>query len=127
MTWKFFKKLVIADRIRQFADAVFNNPCHTGTIPVWLPVFFFSIEIYTDFSGYSDIAIGAAPCMGSDLCSNFNRPYQFINIWEFWKRWHISLSIWFRDCAYIPFGGNKKGSVRKNLNLLITFILIVLL
>jgi D-alanyl-lipoteichoic acid acyltransferase DltB (MBOAT superfamily) len=123
MAWGFFKKLVIADRIGQYADAVFNNPGHAGTLPVWLAVFFFSIQIYADFSGYSDIAIGAARCMGIDLNINFNRPYLSANIREFWKRWHISLSSWFRDYVYIPLGGNRKGTLRKNINLLITFIL----
>ena len=123
MAWGFFKKLVIADRIGQYADAVFNNPEHAGTLPVWLAIFFFSIQIYADFSGYSDIAIGAARCMGIDLSINFNRPYQSKNIREFWKRWHISLSSWFRDYVYIPLGGNRKDKVRKNINLMLTFIL----
>ena len=123
MAWGFFKKLVIADRIGQYADAVFNHPEHAGTLPVWLAVFFFSIQIYADFSGYSDIAIGAARCMGIDLSINFNRPYSSKNIREFWKRWHISLSSWFRDYVYIPLGGNRKGLLRKNINLLLTFIL----
>ena len=123
MAWGFFKKLVIADRIGQYADAVFNHPEHARTLPVWLAVFFFSIQIYADFSGYSDIAIGAARCMGIDLSINFNRPYQSVNIREFWKRWHISLSSWFRDYVYIPLGGNRKGRFRKNTNLLVTFIL----
>jgi alginate O-acetyltransferase complex protein AlgI len=122
MTWGFFKKLVIADRIGQFVDAVFNNPHYVSTVPVWLAVFFFSIQIYADFSGYSDIAIGAAHCMGFNLSINFNRPYQSRNIREFWKRWHISLSSWFRDYLYISLGGNRKGKMRKNLNLFITFI-----
>lgn len=123
MAWGFFKKLVIADRIGQYADVVFNHPQHAGSFSVWLGVLFFSIQIYADFSGYSDIAIGAARCMGIDLSINFNRPYQSKNIREFWKRWHISLSSWFMDYVYIPLGGNRKGRFRKNLNLLITFIL----
>ena len=123
MAWGFFKNLVIADRIGQYADAVFNNAEHASTLPVWLAVFFFSIQIYADFSGYSDIAIGAARCMGIDLSINFNRPYESKNIKEFWKRWHISLSSWFRDYVYIPLGGNRKGLLRKNINLLLTFIL----
>jgi alginate O-acetyltransferase complex protein AlgI len=123
MAWGFFKKLVIADRIGQYADAVFRHPEHAGALPVWLAVFFFSIQIYADFSGYSDIATGAARCMGIDLSINFNRPYLSTNIREFWKCWHISLSSWFRDYVYIPLGGNRKGRLRKNINLLITFIL----
>lgn len=123
IAWGFFKKLVIADRIGQYADAVFNQPEYAGMLQVWLAVFFFSIQIYADFSGYSDIAIGAARCMGIDLSINFNRPYLSVNIRQFWRRWHISLSSWFRDYVYIPLGGNKKGPLRKNINLLITFIL----
>ncbi len=123
MAWGFFKKLVVADRIGQYADAVFNHPEHTGILRIWLAVFFFSIQIYADFSGYSDIAIGAARCMGIDLSINFNRPYHSKNIREFWKHWHISLSSWFRDYVYIPLGGNRKGRLRKNINLLVTFIL----
>jgi len=123
MAWGFFKKLVIADRVGIYADAVFNYPEHTGSLRVLLAVFFFSIQIYADFSGYSDIAIGAARCMGIDLAINFNRPYLSTNIREFWKRWHISLSLWFRDYVYIPLGGNRKGRGRKNINLLITFML----
>ncbi|MEO6669549.1 MAG: MBOAT family O-acyltransferase [Ferruginibacter sp.] len=123
MAWGFFKKLVIADRIGPYADAVFNQAGHATTSQVWLAVFLFSVQIYADFSGYSDIAIGAARCMGIDLSVNFNRPYFAPNIREFWRRWHISLSSWFRDYVYIPLGGNRKGAARKNINLLITFIL----
>jgi D-alanyl-lipoteichoic acid acyltransferase DltB (MBOAT superfamily) len=123
MAWGFFKKLVIADRIGIFADAVFNAPADAGYLQIWLAVFFFSIQIYADFSGYSDIAIGAARCMGIDLSINFNRPYLSRNIREFWQRWHISLSSWFRDYVYIPLGGNRRGPFRRNLNLLITFLL----
>jgi alginate O-acetyltransferase complex protein AlgI len=123
MAWGFFKKVVVADRIGLYADAVFKHPAHLESMQIWLAVFFFSIQIYADFSGYSDIAIGAARCMGIDLCINFNRPYQSTNIRAFWKRWHISLSSWFRDYVYIPLGGGRKGKGRKNLNLLITFIL----
>jgi D-alanyl-lipoteichoic acid acyltransferase DltB (MBOAT superfamily) len=123
MAWGFFKKVVVADRVGQFADAVFSSPAQSGVITIWLAVFFFSIQIYADFSGYSDIAIGAARCTGIDLCVNFNRPYFAANIREFWKRWHMSLSSWFKDYIYIPLGGNRKGFVRKNINLLITFML----
>lgn len=123
MAWGFFKKTVIADRIGQFADAVFNHPAGASPSSTWLAVLFFSIQIYADFSGYSDIAIGAARCMGIDLSINFNRPYQSTNIHEFWKRWHISLSSWFRDYVYIPLGGNRKGAFRRNVNIMLTFIL----
>jgi D-alanyl-lipoteichoic acid acyltransferase DltB (MBOAT superfamily) len=123
MAWGLFKKVVVADRIGLYADAVFKHPAHQQPMQIWLAVFFFSIQIYADFSGYSDIAIGAARCMGIDLCVNFNRPYQSVNIRAFWQRWHISLSSWFRDYVYIPLGGGRKGKARKNLNLMITFIL----
>lgn len=123
MAWGFFKKLVVADRIGKFADAIFEQPAQATTMQLWLAVFFFGIQIYADFSGYSDIAIGAARCMGIDLTTNFNRPYGSKNIREFWRRWHISLSSWFRDYVYIPLGGNRKGRFRKHLNLLLTFIL----
>ena len=123
MAWGFFKKVVIADRIGQYVDEIYKHPQHAGTLPILLAIFFFSIQIYADFSGYSDIATGAARCMGFDLCVNFNRPYQSKNIKEFWTRWHISLSTWFRDYVYIPLGGNRKGSGRKDTNLVLTFIL----
>lgn len=123
MAWGFFKKLVVADRIGQYADAIFNHPGYSQTSQVWLAVFLFSIQIYADFSGYSDIAIGVARCMGIDLTINFNRPYFAGNIREFWQRWHISLSRWFRDYVYIPLGGNRKGNTRKKINLLTTFLL----
>ena len=123
MAWGFFKKVVIADRVGQFADAVFSNTGESTVAQIWLAVFFFSIQIYADFSGYSDIAIGAARCMGIDLTTNFNRPYFAINIREFWQRWHISLSRWFRDYVYIPLGGNRVSAGRQHLNLMLTFML----
>jgi D-alanyl-lipoteichoic acid acyltransferase DltB (MBOAT superfamily) len=123
MAWGFFKKTVIADRVGEYADAVFTNPAAMNGGNIWLAVFFFSIQIYADFSGYSDIATGSARCMGFDLVINFNRPYQAISIRDFWRRWHISLSSWFRDYVYIPLGGNRKGLFRKNINLLFTFII----
>lgn len=123
MSWGFFKKTVIADRVGPYADVIFNDPHAAQTSQVWLAVLFFSIQIYADFSGYSDIAIGAARCIGIDLSINFNRPYQATNIREFWKRWHISLSSWFRDYVYIPLGGNRHGALKKNIYLLLTFML----
>lgn len=123
MAWGFFKKLVIADRIGPYVDTVFNYPGEMNAGNIWLAVFYFSIQIYADFSGYSDIAIGAARCMGIDLMTNFNRPYLSQNIREFWQRWHISLSSWFKDYVYIPLGGNRRGRSRKTINIFITFIL----
>ena len=121
MAWGFFKKLVIADRISEYADVVFKNPSDMNAGNIWMGVFYFAIQIYADFSGYSDIAIGAARCMGIDLMINFNRPYLSSNIRDFWTRWHISLSSWFRDYFYIPLGGNRKGELRKRINVMVTF------
>jgi len=123
MAWGFFKKIVIADRVGGYVDAVFNNPGQVNTVNIWVAVIFFSIQIYADFSGYSDIAVGAARCMGYQLMVNFNRPYFAKNIRDFWRKWHISLSSWFRDYVYIPLGGNRKGKLRKHFNILITFSL----
>ena len=123
MAWGFFKKVVIADRVSGYVDTVFNNPGQVNTINIWAAVFLFSIQIYADFSGYSDIAIGAARTMGYNLVINFNRPYFAKDIRDFWRKWHISLSSWFRDYVYIPLGGNRKGKLRKHFNILITFSL----
>jgi D-alanyl-lipoteichoic acid acyltransferase DltB (MBOAT superfamily) len=122
MLWGFFKKLVIADRLAIFVSSVFNNPdLHNGTTIVIASVFF-GIQIYCDFSGYTDIAIGCAKTMGFDLMKNFERPYFAANIQEFWRRWHISLSTWFRDYLYFPLGGNRVSAGRRYLNLFIIFL-----
>ena len=123
MAWGFFKKVVIADRIGIYADAVFAAPDTITGFSGLLALFFFSIQIYADFSGYSDIALGAARCMGINLSINFHRPYQSVNIKEFWKRWHISLSSWFKEYVYIPLGGNKVSPIRHKFNLMTTFAL----
>ncbi len=107
--WGLFKKMVIADRASIYVDAVYAQPNLYGSPSVLLACFLFSIEIYCDFSGYSDIALGTARAMGFDLMVNFNRPYFATSIREFWARWHISLSTWFRDYVYIPLGGNRQG------------------
>ena len=101
MLWGFFKKLVIADRLALYVGAVYNNPTHHTGLSFIVATIFFAFQIYCDFSGYSDIAIGAAKIMGFKLMTNFNRPYFAKNISEFWQRWHISLSTWFRDYLYI--------------------------
>jgi D-alanyl-lipoteichoic acid acyltransferase DltB (MBOAT superfamily) len=122
MLWGFFKKLVIADRLSIFVSSVFNNPdLHNGSTIV-IASLFFAVQIYCDFSGYTDIAIGCAKTMGFDLMKNFNRPYFAGNIQDFWRRWHISLSTWFRDYLYIPLGGSKVGTFRRYLNLFIIFL-----
>jgi alginate O-acetyltransferase complex protein AlgI len=122
MLWGFFKKLVIADRLSIFVNSVYNNPhLHNGTTIVIASVFF-AVQIYCDFSGYTDIAIGCARTMGFDLMKNFDRPYFASNIQEFWRRWHISLSTWFRDYLYIPLGGSRVSTGRRYFNLFLVFL-----
>ena len=122
MLWGFFKKVVVADRLSIYVNAVYNNPeHHTGT-SLALATIFFAFQIYLDFSGYSDIAIGCARTMGFKLMTNFKRPYFSKSIAEFWKRWHISLSTWFRDYLYISMGGNRVSKPRWLFNLFITFV-----
>lgn len=123
MLWGFFKKVVIADRIADFVTPVFNNPGQQHFIILWMGILFFALQIYCDFSGYSDIAIGCAKVMGYDLMINFNRPYFSKSIGEFWRRWHISLSTWFRDYVYKPLGGSRKGYANTYMALLIVFAL----
>lgn len=122
MAWGFFKKLVIADRLAAFVDTVYNNPDGYTGVAVILATVCFAYQIYCDFSGYSDIAIGAAQVMGYDLMTNFKRPYFARSIREFWQRWHISLSTWFRDYLYVPLGGNRTTKWRWYTNLMITFV-----
>ncbi len=123
MAWGFFKKLVVADRLSIYVDSVYRNPeLHNGTSVVVSSVFF-AIQIYCDFSGYSDIAIGCARTMGFEFMTNFKRPYFAKTISEFWSRWHISLSTWFRDYLYIPLGGNRTTKYRRYLNLFIVFLI----
>ncbi len=123
MAWGLFKKVVIADRLAVFVDTVYNNPHNYEGVPLIMATFFFAFQIYCDFSGYSDIAIGSAQVMGFRLMDNFNRPYFAKSIAEFWKRWHISLSTWFRDYFYIPLGGNRVPVKRWYLNLFLTFLI----
>jgi len=122
MLWGFVKKIVIADRLALYVDAVYNNPDQHGGLTLILATVFFAFQIYCDFSGYSDIAIGAARVMGFKLMTNFNRPYFSKSISEFWKRWHISLSTWFRDYLYISLGGNKVSIPRWYFNLFFVFL-----
>ncbi|MEM6804753.1 MAG: MBOAT family O-acyltransferase [Bacteroidota bacterium] len=122
MMWGMFKKVVIADRLAFLVNAVYNDPTEFGGISLILATVFFAFQIYCDFSGYSDIAIGAARILGFDLMLNFRTPYFSKSISEFWKRWHISLSSWFRDYVYIPMGGNRVVKWRWYYNLLITFL-----
>ncbi|MBQ8164238.1 MAG: MBOAT family protein [Clostridia bacterium] len=122
MAWGFFKKLVIADVIAVYVDSVFGAlPKHRGC-DLLIAIFFFTIQIYCDFSGYSDIAIGTAKLMGIELMTNFKSPYFSTSIREFWSRWHISLSTWFKDYVYIPLGGNRCSKIRNYFNLMVTFL-----
>lgn len=122
MVWGFFMKVVIADRLSLIVNTAYNNAdSHNGTT-LLIATVSFSFQIYCDFAGYSNIAIGASRIMGFDLMTNFRRPYFAKNISEFWQRWHISLSTWFRDYLYIPLGGNRVSKSRNYLNVFITFV-----
>lgn len=120
--WGFFKKVVIADRLAFYVNTVYNNPgAHTG-LPIWVATYLLAFQIYCDFSAYSDIAIGTAQLMGYKTMRNFQQPYFALSVPEFWRRWHISLSTWFRDYLYIPLGGNRVPQWRLYLNLVIVFV-----
>jgi alginate O-acetyltransferase complex protein AlgI len=121
MAWGFFKKIVIADNVGVIANKVFSL-ADPGFTVLWAGVLAFSIQIYADFSAYSDIARGAARWLGFDLMVNFNHPYLASGPVDFWRRWHISLSTWFRDYVYIPLGGSRRGPARALVNLWITFL-----
>lgn len=119
--WGLFKKMVIADRLAVFVNETFNNVGDYYGFEFVIGTIFFAFQIYCDFSGYSDVAIGIARTMGFDLMKNFDSPYFSKSITEFWRRWHISLSTWFRDYVYIPLGGSRKGKYRTYLNLFLVF------
>lgn len=123
MVWGMFKKVVIADRLALVTDPIFAHPETQNATSLAIAALFYSIQIYCDFSGYSDIALGTARTMGFRLMVNFRSPYFAKSITEFWQRWHISLSTWFRDYVYIPMGGNRTGNSRTCINLLIVFLL----
>ena len=120
--WGIFKKVVVADNSAHFANEIFNNYEIYNGSAMLLGVLFFTIQIYGDFSGYSDIALGTAKLFGFDLLINFRFPYFSRDLAEFWKRWHISLSSWFRDYLYIPLGGSKEGKVKAIRNTFIIFL-----
>lgn len=123
MAWGLFKKVVIADRLSILVNQVYASPSEYGSLQLLIATYFFAFQIYCDFSGYSDIAIGSAQVMGFRLMDNFNRPYFSKYISEFWNRWHISLSSWFRDYLYIPLGGSRVSEMRWILNIIIVFLI----
>ena len=120
--WGFFKKIVIADTCATYANLIFNNYQEYTGLSLFIGAVFFAFQIYGDFSGYSDIAIGTSRLFGFNLMQNFNFPYFSRDIAEFWRRWHISLSTWFRDYLYIPLGGSKGSNFNKIRNVFIIFL-----
>ncbi len=119
--WGFFKKVVVADRLAAYVNVVYSQPQEHTSLAILIATIFFAFQIYCDFSGYTDIAIGLAKIMGFTLMQNFRQPYFAKSVREFWSRWHISLSTWFRDYLYIPLGGNRVAFSRNLLNLFIVF------
>jgi alginate O-acetyltransferase complex protein AlgI len=114
---------LIADRLSVGIETIYANPMTFSPSSVWVAIFAYSIQIYFDFSGYSDMAIGVAKTFGFDLPQNFNLPYCSQSFAEFWRRWHITLSTWLRDYLYIPLGGNQKGRARTYINIMLTMLL----
>ncbi len=123
MMWGYFMKMIIADRCAILVSAIYADPVKYAGTATLVASILYTFEIYCDFGGYSNIAIGCAKVLGFDLMKNFDAPYLSGNVQEFWRRWHISLSSWFKDYLYIPLGGNRKGTARKYINILIVFIL----
>jgi D-alanyl-lipoteichoic acid acyltransferase DltB (MBOAT superfamily) len=122
MTTGLFKKMVIADRASLVVNTVYANPSQYSGAQLLVATWLFAVQIYCDFAGYTEIARGAAKVMGFDLMLNFNRPYLSTSITDFWRRWHISLSTWFRDYLYVPLGGNRVSRARMCVNLAIVFV-----
>lgn len=123
IAWGMFKKVVVADRMALFVNPIYDSPVGREGPALAFATIAFAIQIYCDFSGYSDIAFGSAQVMGISLMKNFQHPYFAKSIAEFWRRWHISLSTWFRDYVYIPLGGSRAGMSRTAINLLLTFLI----
>ena len=123
MAWGFFKKLVIADRANILVNQVYGNYLEYAGFEIFIASLTYTIQIYTDFSGCVDICRGISQILGIELIQNFDHPYFSRSITEFWRRWHISLSSWLRDYLYIPLGGNRKGVVRKYLNIIVVFFI----
>ena len=122
MAWGFFKKMVIADGVATVVTLVYNTPTNYTGLQLIIATVLFAFQVYCDFGGYSDIAIGCAKVLGFNLMRNFKKPYFSTSLQEFWRRWHVSLSSWFSDYVYIPLGGSRKGKVRTYINLIITFL-----
>lgn len=118
-----FMKVAVADRLAVFSDPVFTDPSQSGGAQVVMAMLFFMFQIYADFSGYSNMALGAARMLGVNLMVNFRQPYLATSLSDFWRRWHISLSTWFRDYIYIPLGGNRVGKYKAGANLMLVFLL----
>ena len=124
LLWGLFKKVVIADRLAMFVDAAYGQPGFAPPADLVIATYFFAFQLYCDFSGYSDMAIGTARALGIELMENFRRPYLSESVAEFWsRRWHLSLASWFRDYVYIPLGGSRASRVRHALNLMVVFLL----
>ncbi len=122
-TWGLCKKLLIADNLAIFVDGAFNNIGGLSSLNAWIGIYAFAVQIYCDFSGYVDMALGLAIMFGIELPDNFNGPYLSQSITEFWRRWHITLSSWLKDYLYIPLGGNRKGEIGTFINLMLTMLL----
>lgn len=122
MLWGFFLKIVVADRIAIFVDTVYNDYKNFRGFYILVATLLFAIQIYCDFAGYSTIAMGAAKILNINLMENFSAPYLSMSVDEFWRKWHISLTSWFKDYLYIPLGGSRKGKIRKYINKLIVFL-----
>lgn len=123
MAWGYFQKIVVADRIALFVNPIYGDIGNYRGIVLFIVMILYSLQIYMDFSGYSNIALGAALVLGVNITQNFKHPYFATSIGDFWRRWHISLTDWFREYVYIPLGGNRKGKVRTYINLFITFLI----
>jgi len=124
LLWGLFKKVVIADRLATFVDAAYGQPAFAPPADLVIATYFFAVQLYCDFSGYSDMAIGTARVLGIELMENFRRPYLSGSVAEFWsRRWHLSLASWFRDYVYIPLGGSRTSRARHALNLMVVFVL----
>lgn len=121
--WGLFKKIAVADVVAVYVDSAYKDLARCTPFDLCIAILFFTIQIYCDFSGYSDIAIGTAKLFGINLMKNFDSPYFSISVREFWSRWHISLSTWFRDYVYIPLGGSRCSKLRTNINIMITFLI----